>query len=122
VNVYEDIRFGRLTKVVPWMKAISAAVGRMKSGLALQDFNSVEMDGPVLLFGLLLFLFFDGHRSFAIVAGGTLQQAILRPGSESELNRDGREDPERKGKSRGIDHKRYKTASQLVNTNNIRLY
>jgi hypothetical protein len=71
------------------MKAISAAVGRMKSGLALQDFNSVEMDGPVLLFGLLLFLFFDGHRSFAIVIGGTLQQVILRAGSESELNRNG---------------------------------
>jgi hypothetical protein len=46
------------------------------------------MDGPILLFGLLLFLFLDGHRSFAIVAGRTLQQAILRPGSESELNRD----------------------------------
>src|SRR5260370_36545837 len=88
VNVYEDIRFARLTKVVPWMKAISATVGRMKSGLALQDFNSVEMDGPILLFGLLLFLFFDGHWSFAIVAG-TLQQVILRAGSESELNRNG---------------------------------
>src|SRR5260370_32658192 len=40
VIVYEDIRFARLTKVVSWMKAISATVGRMKSGLALQDFNS----------------------------------------------------------------------------------
>src|SRR5258708_8789583 len=76
VNVYEDIRFGRLTKVVPWMKAISAAVGRMKSGLALQDFNGVEMDGPSPLFGLLLFLFLHGPPSFPTSPRFTLHHFI----------------------------------------------
>ncbi|HTD17525.1 MAG TPA: hypothetical protein VK673_20235 [Chthoniobacterales bacterium] len=63
----------------------------------------VEMNGPVLLFGLLFFLLFDTNPCFAIIPSDGLQRVTERVRSEGK--RSGREDPERVGKARGIGHK-----------------
>src|SRR6201993_2250118 len=49
MNIQKYIGVSRLPEVVARVKAVRTAVRRVKAGLALQDFDGIEMNSPVLL-------------------------------------------------------------------------
>ena len=66
-HIEEQIGLAGLAKVITGIEAVGAAVRRVKSWLALKDFNRVDMNSPVLLFGRLFCLLFDWDRRFTVV-------------------------------------------------------